>query len=161
MGVREAALATVTKRRPGLALLLVAAITLVAVTRIADPLTGSLRLVIDPSVDSMLPEDDAAKRYYDRVRRLFGSDETVLVALVSEDIFSEANLERLQRMTRRIDSLSGVHHVVSLATALNLRAANDALEIAPFLETFPADRKAREKLRREVLENPVYAGTLV
>ena len=109
-------------RRAGLILLFVTVVTLGALVQIVDPSSGALRLIVDPSIDSMLPEDDAGRRYYDHVRQLFGSDETVLVALVSDDIFTASNLERIARMTRRIEALDGVHHVVSLATALNLRA---------------------------------------
>jgi hydrophobe/amphiphile efflux-3 (HAE3) family protein len=148
-------------RRAGLVLLLVAAVTLGALAQIVDPSSGSLRLIVDPSIDSMLPEDDAERRYYDHVRRLFGSDETVLVALAADDIFTAPNLERIKRMTQRIEALDGVHHVVSLATALNLRAVGDELEVAPFLETLPSDAAARARLRQEVLENPVYEGNLV
>jgi hydrophobe/amphiphile efflux-3 (HAE3) family protein len=161
MGGSVDALIAFATRRAGLLLVLVAVLTLGAVTQIVDPLSGDLRLIVDPSIDSMLPEDDAGRRYYDHVRQLFGSDETVLVALVSDDIFTASNLERIERMTRRIEALSGVHHVVSLATAVNLRAEGDELEVAPFLETLPSDAAARGQLRREVLENPVYAGSLV
>jgi len=161
MGARTDALIALVTRRPGWVLFLVAVVTLAAGSRIVDPFSGEFRITVDPAIDSMLPEEDEGRKYYDHVRRLFGSDETVLVALASDDIFSQENLERLQRMTRRIAGLAGVHHVVSLATALNLKASGNELSIQPFLRTLPADEAARERLRRDVLENPVYSGSLV
>jgi hydrophobe/amphiphile efflux-3 (HAE3) family protein len=142
-------------------LALVAVITLGAAFQIFDPVDGRVRLEIDPSIDAMLPENDADRAYYDHVRRLFGNDETVLVALVTDDIFRRENLERVVRMTKRIDALAAVHHVVSLATALDVRSVDGAIEVIPFLESIPTDAEARAELRARVLENPVFAGSLV
>ena len=60
-----------------------------------------MRLQIDSSIDSMLPEGDGDRAFYDRARLLFGSDETILVALIADDVFSSDNLERIERLTRR------------------------------------------------------------
>ena len=70
-------------RHPLAALLAVVALTLLALGQIVDPRTRELKLEIDPSVESLLPAEDAARTDYDHVRRLFGSDDTVLVALVA------------------------------------------------------------------------------
>ena len=157
----EAFSAFVTNRA-GSILFGILVLTLGALSQIVDFETRELRLEIDPSIESMLPEEDEGRQFYDYIRRLFGSDETVLVALVDDDIFSTANLLRVQRMTRRLEKTDGVHHVVSLANALTLRVGeDDDLEVAPFLEELPADAAAREALRREVLDNPVYSGSLV
>ena len=75
---------------------LVAGLTVLAVTRIVDVQTGQPLLLLDPSINSMLPRDDASRNYYDHVRRLFGSDEMLLVALKTDDapaaVTARANL---------------------------------------------------------------------
>jgi predicted RND superfamily exporter protein len=142
-------------------LTLVAALTLLAGTQIVDVLTGDLRLVIDPSVDSLLPEEDEDRRFYDHVRRLFGSDETLLVALVDDDVFDAENLRRIRTLTSRIEQVDGVHHVLSLANALTVRSRDGDIEIAPFFDEVPDDPAARARLRRQALADPLYAGNLV
>lgn len=143
-------------------LALVAVITLGALTAIVDPVARAPRLEMDSSIDSMLPVDDEARKFYNRARLLFGSDETILVTLVADDVFSEPRLAQIDRMTRRLRRTPGVHHVLSLANALDLRATeDDDLEIAPFMEELPSDDDARERLRRAVHANPLYSGTLV
>ena len=148
-------------RRAGWLLALVAAITFAGAAQIVDPVSGHVRLAVDPSIDAMLPEADAGRKYYEHIRRLFGSDETVLVALITDDVFSRENLDRVVRMTKRIDALAAVHHVVSLATALDVRSIDGAMEIVPFLDSMPTDAESRLALRERVLANPVFAGSLV
>jgi hydrophobe/amphiphile efflux-3 (HAE3) family protein len=148
-------------RRAGWLLALVAAITIAGAAQIVDPASGRIRLAVDPSIDAMLPEDDADREYYEHIRLLFGNDETVLVALITDDIFSRENLDRVVRMTKRIEALVAVHHVESLATALDVRSLDGAMEVVPFLESMPADAEERVALRKRVLANPVFAGNLV
>ena len=93
----EAFSAFVTNRA-GSILFGILVLTLGALSQIVDFETRELRLEIDPSIESMLPEEDEGRQFYDYIRRLFGSDETVLVALVDDDIFSTANLLRVQRI---------------------------------------------------------------
>jgi predicted RND superfamily exporter protein len=148
-------------RRAGWVLALASALALAAAHQIVDLRTGERRLEIDPSLNRLLPSDDPAKQFYDRVRRIFGSDESMVVALVADDVFRRENLEAVVRITRRISQVEGVHHVVSLANALNIRGVGDDLEIAPFISASADEPAAPEVLRREVMNNPIYAGNLV
>ncbi len=140
---------------------LVCVLTLLAVSRVIDLRSGTLRLVFDPSTNALLPAHDEARDFYDYVRRLFGSDETILVALVDDDVFTAENLRRIQRLTERIGEIDGVHHVVSLSNALNISSVDGDLAIEPFIDEVPEDPAALERIRREALGNPIYAGNVV
>jgi predicted RND superfamily exporter protein len=148
-------------RFAGLVLVLVAIATLFAASRIVDFRTGELLISFDPSTNALLPDDDEGRHFYDHVRRLFGSDETILVALVDDDIFTAENLRRVQRLGERIAAIDGVHHVVSLANALNIRSENGDLAIEPFVEDVPDDPQELAEIRRQALGNPIYAGNIV
>jgi hydrophobe/amphiphile efflux-3 (HAE3) family protein len=151
----------VVKRAPWL-LAGIAAVTLLALSAVLDLRSGEARLGIDPSVNSLLPEEDESRRFYDYVRRVFGSDETLVIALSHpESIFSAGNLRRVQRITERIEEMEGIHHAVSIANALNLRSAEGDLVIEPFLEVIPDDPGALEALREQALGNPLFAGNLI
>ena len=149
-------------RRSGWVLLLSAVLTLFAAVQIVDPRTGEPQLYLDPSINRLLPTDDPAREFYDEVRLRFGSDEIVLIAVVDEEgIFHTERLGDIVTMTRRIEDLPGVHHVVSLATALNIRAADGEMQIEPFLSSIPKNDAEAQRLVKEALANPVYAGNLV
>jgi predicted RND superfamily exporter protein len=142
-------------------LLAALALLVAAVHSIVDLRTGERRLDVDPSANRLLPEGDPARAHYDYVRRLFGSDETVVVALATDDVFSAENLERIRAIGSRIEQIEGVHHVVSLANAVNVRGVEDGLEVGPFFDEVPRDPAALAALRDEVLAHPLYGGNLV
>ncbi len=145
--------------------LVVAAIVLVtalAVTRVVDPQTGEPRLTLDPSVNSLLPSEDEGRTYYDRIRRIFGSDEMLLLAIHHPDgVFSPEILGALARITARLEDLDSVHHVVSLANAPNIRGSDGDLEVAPLYEEPPRNAAEAARVQREALENPLFADRLV
>lgn len=145
----------------GLILALVVVLTVLATSRIIDPLTGQVHLHIDPSVNRLLSEDSDVRKFYDQTRRTFGSDETLIIALTSDNIFTHDNLQRIDRITRRLEALDSVEHVVSLTNALDVRSVESELDIAPFIDNLSDDAAAIDGIRQRVLGNPIYAGSLV
>lgn len=154
-------LLSLVPRRPGIVLGALILITALALIQLVDFRTGELHLAIDPSVDSLLPGDDPERLYYERVRYVFGNEESIVVALSSEDAFSAANLARVERLTERLEALPNVHHVLSLTTAKSLRADESGVEFGGMEERDFADPLIRERLREDILDNPLYRGTLV
>jgi predicted RND superfamily exporter protein len=148
-------------RSTGLILLLVAALVVFSISVIVDLNTGQLRLEIDPSTDRLLSESSPAKQFYDRARDIFGSDQTLVITLTSEDIFTVDTLQRIHRMTQRISDIASVHHVLSLSNAPDIRSVGDDLDIAPFIEHFTGSPEQAAEIRQRVLANPIYAGSLV
>ena len=137
------------------------AVSCLAALGLYDPIRGEARLRIDPSLNEMLPEDDAARRFYEELLERFGSDDVVFVVLRSPELFTPEGLETIARASEAADQAEGVHHVESLATALRLRAADEDLEISGYLEVLPRTQAAAQRLRSEVLADPLRAGTFV
>jgi predicted RND superfamily exporter protein len=142
-------------------LLGIVALTALAATGLVDPRDGSLRVRIDPSVDRLLPADDEERIFYERTRHVYGGDETLVVALAGADVFRVDTLRRVERLSQRLRRVPGVHHVLSLATAPNLRSDADGLDVRSFTAHGIADPGALERLRHDVFSNPLYRGTLV
>jgi len=141
----------------GAALLL----ALAALPGVIDLASGELRARFDPSTNLLLPPDDEASGFYRRARRIFGNDETVIVALRAEDAFAPEALESLARLSDRLEALPGVHHVSSLASVPVPRGSGDELRIEPLLARQPASDAEREALRAAALAEPLLAGRLV
>jgi predicted RND superfamily exporter protein/CRP-like cAMP-binding protein len=158
----EALLRLVT-RHGGIVLAASLALTALAASSFIDFRTGESRLRVDASADRLLPEGEPAREFYDHVRNVFGTDETLLVALRTGDVFHTPTLERIAALTARLERLDGVHHVLSLTNAVNVRGVDDDLEIAPFVGhgRLPESSEELADLREQVLGNPFYAGSLV
>lgn len=136
-------------------------LTVLALGQLIDLSSGQPRLMIDPSTNRLLPEDDEAKIFYDYTRKVFGSDETLLIVLGADDVFAPDVLSRVERLTDRLGRIEEVHHVVSLSNALDIRGVEDGITIEPFLKGRDDRPEMREKIRARVQGNPVYAGSLV
>lgn len=148
-------------RHPGWVLLGVLLTSLAALAGIVDPRTGHVRLRVDPALNEMLPDDDAERRFYESLLERFGSDDNLVVTLHGPALFSREGLERVVRLTERLEALPGVQRVDSLATALRLRPVDGDLEVTTFLEDLPSAADDLEALREDVLADPLRAGSLV
>ena len=95
--------------------------TVVAAAGIYDPIAGKPRIRIDPSLNEMLPESDPARLFYEDLLERFGSDEVVVVAFLSDTLFSVDGLATLKSATAELARAEGVHRVEGLATAVRLR----------------------------------------
>jgi len=147
--------------RPKTVLALAALVTGLALTGIVDPLTGALRLGLDVSTESLMPDDDGRSAFYEAARRRFGDDDTMLVVLSSADVFTIDGLAQLVETTRRIEALPGVHGVLSLATAIGVRGDEIGIDVSSPLSVIPDSAEGLAALRAEVLEHPLWGGTLV
>ena len=84
-------------RHPMWILLITLLVTGFFTTRIVDPATGQLKLRLDPSFDALLPDDADARVYYDWVKEEFGDDQSLIISLVVDDVFTLDNLHMIQR----------------------------------------------------------------
>lgn len=147
--------------RPWAVLVVLAGLTALFSTGIVDLTTGKLRLRIDASFDAILSESDPARTYYESITEEFGDDQSLVIALVMDDVFTLENLAAVRRVSEELEKAEGVDHVISLATANSVVSVDGGVEIEPFLEDFPETEADAERLRQEVHGNPVYGPNLV
>lgn len=146
---------------PAAVLTAVAALSVLAVLQILDIRGGGHRIEVDPTVDRLLPEDDAQIRFYHRIRRSFGNDEAFLVAVTADDIFTGDVLQAISRISDRVQGLAGVRRVVSLTTAPDVPLGGDGSSLAPAVTAAQTDPQAAARLRAAVLGDSIYRGSLV
>jgi predicted RND superfamily exporter protein len=139
-----------------------ALLTLLALSQIVDLRTGQPRLQLDTSIEQMLPSGDESRAFYDRTRKLFGNDETLLLVVHRPGgIFTAEVLGGVARLSKRVEAVPGVASVLSLATAPNIEGVGDELLIAPLFDTPPTDPAELERLKQKAFGNPLYVGSLV
>jgi predicted RND superfamily exporter protein len=160
MGITEK-FSGLVSRYTWLTLSLFVLLTLLALTAIVNPLTGQVHLEIDPSANRLIAEDQPSKLFYDQTRRIFGSDETLIITVAAADVFTPEVFDTVKRMTERIAEIGAVRDVISLANAVDIRSVDDALDISPFASGLEDGSTTLAGIRKRVLGNPVYAGNLV
>jgi len=128
---------------------------------LVDPVGPGLRLRIETAVDKVLPDEGPRRERYTRFRERFGNDEFLFVGLVTDDVFSRENLRLVSRLTERFRQADGIRHVMSLATAPDVRPGDGGVSVFNALDGIPDDPDGLEALRRRVLANPLLVGSLV
>ncbi|MGH7286954.1 MAG: efflux RND transporter permease subunit, partial [Myxococcota bacterium] len=145
-----------------LVLVITGLVTVAAIAQLVDFRTGTLRLQLDTSIEQMLPTGDENRAFYNRMRRLFGNDETLLLVVHRpEGIFTTEVLGGIARLSKRVQGVEGVASVLSLSTAPNISAHDGDLNIAPLFETPPSDPAELERVKQAAFDNPLYVGAMV
>lgn len=148
-------------RFPASFLALHAALVAAAILVVADLPGLALRLRIETAVEKILPADGLARERYQDFRKRFGSDELLFLGVVIDDVFSREGLGLVLRLTERFEQVPGVHRVVSLATASDVRAVDGDVTVRNVFDEIPDDARGLQELRERVLANPLLVGSLV
>ncbi|MBI4010949.1 MAG: RND transporter, partial [Candidatus Rokubacteria bacterium] len=162
MGARWTALRRATvewsAERPRTVLLLVGLLTLAFGSQIP-------RIRTDTDPKNMLPVTSPVRQYNDRVEGWFGLHPDVIVVGIHSEggVFAPETLGRIVRLTDGILRLPGViaRDVVALPTVNDITVADGALLARPILGPDPPDAAGAERLKRQVLDNPLLVNRLV
>ncbi|MEA2624328.1 MAG: uncharacterized protein QOD06_373, partial [Candidatus Binatota bacterium] len=114
---------------------------------------------VDSSVEALLPENDPEKAYYDQIRRLYGSDEIGVVAVVAPDVYQPDVLRKIERLTDEIGRIDGVQKVISLTNVLD--PVEDAIEPPKLVPRIPRTTDEARKLREKLADRAIYQKNLV
>ncbi len=138
---------------PGSVLITLLVLTMLAATRI-----GGLR--IDISAESMIVEDDPARALYERTRRFFPDETSLIVFLRDPDLFSQDKLKVIRNALNQIEALPFVSSTQSLFSLKNIKSVNGEIRSEPFLGTFPRNPRDADRIRQDALFNPLIRGNL-
>ena len=123
-------------------------------------------LVKDTRSDAFLPDDEPALVYRDRVKEIFGLTDPMVVAIVNEGpngVFNPPTLGLVDWLTQEIAKLDDVdpERITSLATENNITGYDEGMRVDPFWEETPATQEEADRVRRAVMDFPLYVGSLV
>ncbi len=128
-------------------------------------LTGLLafqfqNLRFDTSPSTLILSGSPEHQYYERIKKVFGSDEVVLVGISGEDMLHLGQLEALRDMTVQLEGISGVKRVLSLTNVMDIQGGKDEVVVSPLV---PEDLHTlnKEALLRRLRFNPFYNGNLI
>ncbi len=121
---------------------------------------GEARLWVDPGIEQLLPSDDPERRYAERARRLYLSDEPIFVALGADDVLSAEHLGLLAELRGALLALPGVRDVRSLAELPHVQSEGDEFEIYSIQETLARDPALRDEVMAALRTHLVW-GTLI
>ncbi len=116
---------------------------------------------IESDVVKYLRQDDPEVKIFNYIGEKFGGNELVLVALQTDDVFSQPVLKVISKLTDEFKTLQGVSSVTSLANIIDIRKSEDGIEVTKLLEEVPGDTAKLRELREYVLGKEMYRGKIV
>jgi predicted RND superfamily exporter protein len=124
--------------------------------------SGVTRIRVETSTESYLDPRDPERARYDAFRRQFANDDTILLLLESERVFSFPFLEHLRRLHRDLENeVPLVDEVTSLVNARVTRGSERELIVEELLGRWPADEAELRAVEARARANPVYRNTLL
>jgi len=123
-------------------------------------------LVKDTRSDAFLPADEPALITRDKVKAIFGLTDPMVVAVINEGpqgVFNPHTLRLVDWLSNEIGKLDNVDpdRITSLATENNITGYEEGMRVDPFWEAPPSTQDEVDKVRRAVMDFPLYVGSLV
>ncbi|NOT55986.1 MAG: MMPL family transporter, partial [Deltaproteobacteria bacterium] len=116
---------------------------------------------IDSSLDSLLPDNDPERQYYNDVVRLFGSENVAVIGILADNIYTPPTLQKIQRLTDELRKIPEVKNVFSLANAPDIIAKITGAEQELLIPTIPATVAEAAVIKEKVATQPIYHKNLV
>ncbi len=120
------------------------------------------KLEIDTAAEGFMVEKDPARKYYEEVKKKFGSDNLTVILIKADDVFTTKVLGVVKRMSDALERIEGVTRVDSLATVKNLKGRDDSLDTDPLIGVqIPTEPVVLKRIREDALGNRVFIGNIV
>ena len=120
-------------------------------------------LEIDADIVRSLPDDDVDARLLKKIGKNFGSNNMGVIILETDNIYQPSVIEHIQLITDTLSEISGVSSVSSLTNIINIKGSDYGIEIGKLVDEYELPKTALEfeKLRNNILNNPMYKGSIV
>lgn len=119
---------------------------------------------IDTDPENMLSEEAPIRVFHRNIKKDFAINELIVLGIVREDgIFQKDSLEKIKRITDEVLNLQGViaDDVLSLTVTNNVVAGGGILNVRPPMLNVPQSGDEIDRLRKEILDNPLFRDRLV
>lgn len=122
------------------------------------------KIRIDTDPENMLRENEPIRIFHQQVKKDFGIDELIVLGIVRDDgIYHTDSLEKIKKLTDEILKIKGVNSddVMSLTVTNNVVASGGTLNVRPPMLDVPETEEEINRLKTEVLDNPLFRDRLV
>lgn len=136
-------------------------VLIVALVSVLAVLGLSRGITLDASPFSFIEREGQPMVDYRQARQLFGSDDFLIVAVVSEEVFAPANLAKLRRLHQQIAALRGVEEILSLANVPYARRMADGASLEDLLPASLVEGPRLTEAREQALRDRLYVGQIV
>ena len=106
------------------------------------------------NMKDMVPLNDPVIKDFDKVIDEFGSQEFLMVALCSNNIFTPGSLKKIHKMSEEFSNLQGVEKVTTPLNIDLIEGSEGLITITPAAEKVPESEKEIEDFKERILNSP-------
>src|SRR4030042_5198903 len=121
---------------------------------------GLLHLRLDTSLSAFVIRNDPDMRYYNILKELFETDETIVIGFKADDLFAQKDLAFIQNLSKKIEAIPCVRNVRSLTPANLITTTPEMFEVKALVDTLPQSRQDSERIHSHATTNYLYAKDL-
>ncbi len=122
---------------------------------------GVFKLQIDTSYDSLISESDPGRADYNRTIKDFGSDNTTIIRVTDDELFTAAKLEKLDALVQSLKEIKAVERVDSLFSVISIRDRDGTLDARPLMDFPPMDDEEAAQIKNDATFSPLIRRNLV
>jgi hypothetical protein len=111
------------------------------------------------TIETYFFEDDL--RDYNRFLDQFGTDEIIVVAFETEDVFTVENLRLVDKISTRLETLSHIRRVLSVTTTKIVYGEDDSVFFDRLIEEIPSTQEELGIIKQRALADPIIPGMLI
>jgi len=119
----------------------------------------------DTRSDAFMPPDHPALIYRDKVEKIFGLKDPMVIAVVNEGehgIFNPQSLALVEWLSLELEEITNIDpdRIISLATENDVIGTEDGMLVEPFFEETPTTQQAADAIRIAVMDFPLFIGSI-
>lgn len=119
-------------------------------------------LVFDNANESFFQPEDPAIKSIERFRSLFGNDDSVAIAVVTDDVFQYQTLVRIKELADTLDSnVPYLWRTSWVGSAEYLSGSDNEISSKPLAEDIPADPEEIAAFKKKALAYRDFVNTLI
>ena len=90
-------------------------------------------LQFDSSSSSFIQATSKENTYFEKIQKIFGNDEILLIGISSDRLLERPMLEQIRAVTTKIEKVDGVKRVLSLTNLMDVEGQHDEVNITPLV----------------------------
>jgi hypothetical protein len=116
---------------------------------------------IDNTVEALYLKKSTNYKFFQKWKKQFGTDEYIIVALRSKDLFSRKILSLIDNLTFQFKKLKYVRKVTSLTNVKDTKGEENYFVVDKFIKRLPETNKESKKLKEDAIDNPLYSKRII
>lgn len=119
------------------------------------------KVPIDSTVDALYLKEGLNYKFFQIWKRQFGTDDFIIIAIKSPQIFTKRGLEFIKDISDKIDNFEYVRRVISLTNVNDIMGKARYFIVDKFLKLIPRSKDELNNLKKRALNNPLYVKRLI